>query len=157
MSCHSIGMGLNEVVRMVITLYDKGDISMDTTKKLLATCSQAVYWCDGHEYEALDYIRRCRCGKCLRLIPKGERLYSLYDTYEMFHIFRDERLGSDGLCEECFDALIPKYCQDGETLQTVKDMIIKNYEDEPARYMSQGEPPKSNNGFEWARSVDWFD
>ena len=75
MSCHDIGRGMNSVVRVVIGLYDNEEISSDAAIRIIRACARGVNWCDGNSYEAVDYIRRCRCGKCLRMIPKGEKLY----------------------------------------------------------------------------------
>ncbi len=49
MSCHSIGKGINAIVRRTITLYDRGEIAFEPTKKIIATCANAVNWCDGND------------------------------------------------------------------------------------------------------------
>ena len=59
MSCHDIGRGMNEVVKTTIELYDAKAIDINATKKIIASCAAAVNWCDGNEYEATAYIRRC--------------------------------------------------------------------------------------------------
>ena len=124
MSCHDIGRGMNEVVRLTISMFDKEEISKEAAIKIIATCRIAVNWCDGNSTEACDYIRNCRCGKCLKLIPKGEKLISLWDipdrqipgkigsglVFSRNRINEDDlRVATDKLCEECFDRLVPQY------------------------------------------------
>ena len=53
MSCHDIGRGLNEVVRMTISLYNSKRIGLKEAKSVIATCAEAVNWCDGNSYEKL--------------------------------------------------------------------------------------------------------
>lgn len=157
MSCHDIGRGLNEVVRMTITQYDKGEVSHEAAVKIIATCKVAVNWCDGNGYEAIDYISRCRCGKCLKMIPKGEKLFSLWDlpyAYRESDIMEKARMATDSLCEECFDKIMPEYCSDNDNTETLKEKIIKNNEDHPERYLSEGEHKNHNNGCEWVRETD---
>ena len=148
MSCHDIGRGMNEVVKTTITLYDKGEISKEAAKKLLATCGSAVWWCDGNPDEAIDYIRKCRCGKCLKMVPKEEKLYSTwefpYESYqERIRVQNELHLVSEGLCESCFDEVMAKYCDD---IKAVKRWYV---EKNPEGCSSEGEHPDHNNGCEW--------
>ena len=113
MSCHDIGRGMNEVVKTTIELYDAKAIDINATKKIIASCAAAVNWCDGNEYEATAYIRRCRCGKCLRMVPKGEKLYSVWNVSnnvpDCYNIDKKADIATDGLCSECFDEVISKH------------------------------------------------
>ncbi|MCR5728042.1 MAG: hypothetical protein K6G24_11315 [Lachnospiraceae bacterium] len=161
MSCHDIGRGMNEVVRMIITQYDRECISRETATKLIATCRAAVYWCDGNEGEAVDYIRRCRCGKCLRMIPKGEKLISLWSLGYSFiskpgdgDIVDTLRLASDGLCETCFDNIITMFYSEID-LDELKERIILDLK--PEEYLSEGEHQEKNNMLKWVRSTEWYD
>lgn len=71
-SCHDIGCGMNEVVKTTIELHDAKDIDINAAKKIIASCAIAINWCDGNEYEATAYIRRYRCGKCLKMITRDK-------------------------------------------------------------------------------------
>ena len=160
MSCHNIGAGLNEVVRMTISLFDKEQISRESAKKIIATCRVAVNWCDGNEGEATEYISNCRCGNCLKLVPKGEKLYSTWDLPRDFRMEKDIdegrlRIAYDGLCEECFDDVINPFCDEEYDTEKLKKYIEDNTDVDC--YTSEGEHPKSNNGYRWVRGTDWFD
>ena len=122
MSCHDIGRGLNTVTKKVIELYDLGCYSTETARDLIATARNGVHWCDGNEYEAVACIRRCRCGRCLKKMKPGEYLFSVWDVpysvpkseeiIDCEHIEDEKPLASDGLCEECFDIILGKHCND---------------------------------------------
>ena len=160
MSCHDIGRGLNEVVRMVISEYDRGGVSRYSAVKLIATCGMAVNWCDGNRGEALAYVSRCRCGNCLKLVPKGEKLFSLWDLpYEYMNrdIAEKARLATDSLCEDCFDKVMPEYCMGDDTAESLKSGIMSYHKDTPEEYLSEGSHPDHNNGFSWGRGTDWYD
>lgn len=160
MSCHDIGRGMNEVVRMTISLFDKGEISRESAVKIIATCGAAVNWCDGNEGEAIEYINRCRCGKCLRLVHGGEKLYSVldlpYNFKENRRIDPDRlRIVSYGLCEECFDPVLRPFCDGMYSVDDLKKYIEERYDIKD--FTSEGEPPAYNNGCKWVRGTDWFD
>ena len=160
MSCHDIGRGLNEVVRMVISEYDKGELNRDCAVKLIATCGEAVNWCDGNRGEALAFVSKCRCGNCLKLIPKGEKLFSLWDLpYEYINkdIPEKARLASDSLCEICFNEIMPEYCTGNDTADSLKSQIINYHKDNTEAYLSEGAHPDHNNGFMWVRDTEWYD
>ena len=149
MSCHNIGRGLNSVVRTTISLMDQGIISKDAAKTIVNSCFRGVNWCDGNPYEAVDYINRCMCGRCMKLVPEGEKLYSVYDVsskvpnrYDI-----DENLASDGLCEECFDTVLSEHCKD-ESAGERERRYIEEHE-EPDRYTSTGKYESKNNGSRW--------
>ena len=77
MSCHDIGRGLNSVVGVVITFYDEGKLDIETARTIIVACRKGVHWCDGNEDEAVMRLRKCRCGKCLKVVKKGEELLPL--------------------------------------------------------------------------------
>ena len=115
MSCHSIGAGMNAVVEEVIKMYDASEISKDATLKIIAKLRKGVHWCDGNEYEAVESIRECRCGRCLKVMEQGERLYSVWEVShevpDKYGILDNkwEVLASDGLCEDCFDIVLDRH------------------------------------------------
>lgn len=161
MSCHDIGRGMNEIVRLVVTQYDEGRININEAKPILATCAKAVYWCDGNEYEAVDYISGCRCGKCLNMVPKGEFIYPLYDLeqkYKPRDLMQKYRvIGGCGVCAECFDAIV----ESEEMIQETGPDLRKSIEDlnsyDRETFLSTGEHNDNNNGCRWVRDADWFD
>ncbi len=150
MSCHNVGRALNNVVREVMNLYDAGDISKDAAKRLALRCCRSVAWCDGSEGEAIDYISACVCGRCFKLIPKGEPIYSTWQVssavpnqYEIKDENGDE-LPTDGLCEECFDIVLDHHCGEKGAGKRERD-IQKKFED----CVSTGEYKDDNNGCRW--------
>lgn len=102
MSCHDIGRGMNEVVKMTIELYDAKAININAAKKIIVSCAVAGNWCDGNESEATAYIRRYRCGKCLKMIPRNEKLYSVWDVSndvpDRYNIEEKAGIATDSLC-----------------------------------------------------------
>ena len=155
MSCHDIGRGMNEVVKTTIELYDAKVIDINATKKLIASCAAAVNWCDGNEYEATAYIRRCRCGKCLRMVPKGEKLYSVWNVSnnvpDCYNIDKKAGIATDGLCAECFDEVISKHCSDPDAGKREMEYIESHYKD--GMYKGEGEYPDHNNGCNWPKRI----
>lgn len=155
MSNHDIGRGLNEITRLTISMFDSGEISRDAAKKIIATCGMAVYWDDGNPDEAVDCIRKCRCGNCLRLVPENEPLYSLWNIGYLDPLrnkLRPEKIGLalDGVCEDCLRKIVDKYSNGEYTLDDVKESIYS------CDNTSEGSPHTHNNGYKWARDVDWF-
>lgn len=142
MSCHSIGQGMNSVVNVIIDLYDKKKIEKKVAKILIASCRKGVHWCDGNEYEAVESIRRCRCGNCLEIVPKNEYLFSVWDVSNevptAYKILDDPRtmLASDGLCDKCFDEIINKYCEDTTAGAREREYILSH--EKERRYLSEG-------------------
>lgn len=151
MSCHNIGKGLNSVTRVVIEEYDSGNINLEGAKRILNECARAVNWCDGNVYEATDYIRRCRCGNCLKMVEKGEKLYSVWDVSKDVsnpdEITEHYTLASDGLCEECFDKILNEYCDNPDAAARERERI-ESYND-AKYYTSDGEHPYANNMMRW--------
>lgn len=162
MSCHDIGRGLNEVVRMTIAQFDKGEVTRNAAIKIIATCAVAVNWCDGNKYEALQYIINCRCGKCLKLVPKGK---PLYDLYALNHEFVKDNidwmsaahLAGYAVCDTCFDEVMQKLGFDSHKSSEAKRAIKKLYKKDPSNWRSEGIPPEDNNGYRWVRDIDWYD
>lgn len=152
MSCHDIGRGLNNVVRVTMRLMDEGKISKDAAKVIVHCCAKSVYWCDGNEYEATNYIRRCICGKCMRLVPKGEKLYSIWDIKDALNragaIARKFDLATDSLCETCFDSVLNEYYGDDAVGESERQFIEEHSENSD-RYLSTGEYQGDNNGYPW--------
>lgn len=160
MSCHDIGRGMNYVVRRTITLYDRNEIALEPAKKIIASCKNAVNWCDGNGYEAIDFILNCRCGKCLKLVPKGEKLYSIFDLpykFEDTHPNLDEELelASYGLCEECFDRYMPNFCDEEWNVESLKKSIENDKHSN--NFLSEGEHQMSNNGCSWLKDRYWYE
>ena len=155
MSCHDIGRGMNEVVKTTIELYDAKAIDINAAKKIIASCAVAVNWCDGSESEATAYIRRCRCGKCLKMIPKNEKLYSVWDVSntvpDRYNIEEKAGMAADGLCAECFDEVISKHCDDPDAGKREMEYIESHFEE--GMYKSEGKYPDHNNGYNWPKRV----
>lgn len=134
MSCHNIGAGMNAVVEKVVWLMDENKINVEAAREIISKCRTSVWWCDGNEYEAIESIRKCRCGWCLKQIEKGKPLYSLWNVrdYDMF-LYDDVldskdgiTLASDGVCEECIDYFVEKNCKEGSTSTQVIQDIMKH-------------------------------
>ena len=151
MSCHDIGRGMNSVVKVTIELYDAGKINRESTIKVIRACANGVNWCDGNRDEATDYIRRCRCGRCLKMVPEGEKLYSVWDVSHdvprRYDIDDDFGLASDGLCEECFDLVLNQHCGDQSAGERERKYIEE--QNDPRQYLSTGQHEDSNNGCRW--------
>lgn len=133
MSCHDIGRGMNSVVKKVIFLLDNNKISTESAREIIAACRIGVNWCDGNEDEAVECIRKSRCGWCLRKIERGNNLFSLWNLGLGESLFMDDdllkcgdgtMLASDGLCEECFDYVVSSKCKEGISPAQIKEKII---------------------------------
>lgn len=149
MSCHDIGREMNSVVRTTVSLMDQGKISKDAAKTIISSCAQSVNWCDGNSYEATDYIRRCMCGYCMKLIPAGEKLYSVYDvSYDVPDQYDiEDHLATDSLCENCFDLVLNAHCKDPET--GIRERKYIEEHQKPENYISTGKYANHNNGCRW--------
>ena len=121
MSCHNIGRGMNYVVKNVIKMYDTGELTLEAARKIIAAARRGVNWCDGNEYEAVEIIRRCRCGRCLKKMEAGAPLYSVWDVpvdspgYSRILDTEPEILASEGLCSSCFRSVYKELHADHET------------------------------------------
>lgn len=143
MGCQNIGRGLNNVVRAVISLYDSRKIGLVAARVIIATCRDSVNWCDGDEYDAVDCIGDCRCGRCLRLVPKGELLLNVWCVPDDFKSDRDafykNAYATYRFCETCFPEVVAT-CYEGVEPDTVlewRDYIMKNCSE--SDYLSTGE------------------
>lgn len=149
MSCHDIGRGMNNVVRTTIKLLDEGKISKEAAKAIVGCCAKSVYWCDGNEYEATAYIRKCMCGRCMKLVPKGEKLYSVYGVSNSVpnRYSLSDKLAANGLCEECFNIVLNEHCHDETAGARERKYIEDNCDAKD--YTSTGEYEDHNNGYRW--------
>ena len=149
MSCHDIGRGMNSVVRTTVMLMENGKVSKEAARTIIGCCRNSVYWCDGNEYEAIEYIRNCMCGRCMSLIQKGKKLYSVYDVSSDVPNSDDlmDNIASDRLCEECFDIVINEHCKDDTAGERERRYIEATYA--PKDYISTGEYEAFNNGCRW--------
>ena len=133
MSCHSIGRGMNSVVNKVLEMYDAEELTGDATKKIIAKARKGVRWCDGNQWEAVASMRRSRCGRCLKEMPSGTPLYSVWKISVQRNIldqFPDEILASDGLCLECFDIVVNRALDDDEAGARERKYIEEQFEPE---------------------------
>ena len=143
MSCHDIGRGMNSVVKVVIDLFDEGKMEVSTAREIIVACRNGVNWCDGNEDEAIVCIRRCRCGKCLKKVPKGAYLFSVWDvSNDVPNRYRildggETKIASDGLCESCFDEVINTHCKDESAGKREREYIIADCRED--EYLSEGE------------------
>lgn len=142
MSCHNIGRGMNSVVNVVIKLYDKGKISREAARVIIAQCQDGVGWCDGNGYEAIECIADCRCGRCLRLVPEGELLLNIWEVPPDFRlnrkVFDKNAYATNRFCESCFAAVVTA-CYDDVDQDTIlewRDYIMKKYS--KSNYLSTG-------------------
>ncbi len=149
MSCHDIGRGMNSVVRTTVTLMDEGKISKEAAKTIISCCAKSVNWCDGNEGEAIDYISKCMCGRCMKIVPEGGKLYSVYDVSRDFpdYYHLDDYLATNGLCEECFDIYLEERSGDKTAGEKQRKYIEEHCR--PEDYTSTGEYEDNNNGYPW--------
>lgn len=142
MSCHNIGKGMNSVVKVVVELLDDKIIEVEPARRIIAACRKGVNWCDGNEYEAIDCISRVRCGKCMKVIPKGKFLFSVWDVSnkvpDRYKILDNGSiaLASDALCESCFDEVINQHCGDETAAEKEREYIMSTQSKE--HYLSDG-------------------
>ena len=45
MGCHSIGLGMNSVVKEAIEMFENEEIGLNACKKIIMACKNGVYWC----------------------------------------------------------------------------------------------------------------
>ena len=143
MSCHDIGRGMNSVVRKIMTLLDSEQISKEAARTLILACIKGVHWCDGNEGEAIGYIHKYLCGNCLKKVPEGGKMYSIFECFPFPQNFEAaEDLGKElvslVLCEECFDDFLEKHNMSQD---------VKN--DPDVECLSRGRYNPANNGIPW--------
>lgn len=140
MSCHNIGEGMNSVVKTIMVLVDKKEISIKSARILVKACMEGVFYCDGNKYEATEYISNCCCGKCLKRLPKGAKLYDLYNgvrDLEVIHrIYKNEFFFTERLCTSCFDKIVNKYYGRDDAGKEAREYIENKYDEED--YTSSG-------------------
>ncbi len=133
LSNHVIGYGLNSVAKVVIELFDSGEISEKVAKRLLIACREGVHWGDGNEYEAIECLREYYCGKCLKKMKPGDELYSIWDVspgtnkkYNMYDVDSNDII-SDRLCSSCFDEILTQKSGDENLGYKERKYIKKEY------------------------------
>lgn len=115
MSCHSIGHGVNTIVECILELYDKKELSFKVAKELIIKSRNAINWCDGNYYEALECMESeigIRCGCCLEE-KKEEDVLNVYDLpkdlLEEYRFLEKEGYGdkivSCFVCKKCADKM----------------------------------------------------
>lgn len=143
MSCYDIGRGMNSIVKEIVTLLDKEEISKESAKTLIKACIRGVHWCDGNSYEAVDYIIDCMCGRCLKKVAEGEKLYELPCPYD--DLGNKIGLLYNRLCSECFDDVVANNIKLNKAVSEAGNEINK----EETAFRSSGKYAKSNNGCKW--------
>ena len=104
MSCHAIGEAMGFVAGEILREFDHGVIYTSAAIRLLAATKRGVNFCDGNEGEwEADFVR-CRCGKCLKAIPKGEKMYRPYN--------RPDDMLFSSVCQNCYSKLPDNYKSD---------------------------------------------
>lgn len=97
MSCHRIGLGMNSVVEKSIEMFENEEIGLNACKKIIVTCRNGIYWCDGNEDEAIACIIDCYCGNCLRKLHQEHRIRVDRNRYDVVTHY---------LCEDCYQHLV---------------------------------------------------
>lgn len=130
MSCHDIGHALNSVVEEIIDLNFEGEIDNESTKRLIHTAKEAVNYCDGNEYEAIECLEDYKiCSACLE---QYDCLYDLsneidYDSEIYEEIEKNTYYISTIMCEECIEKLLLEKLQEKEAkeiLEKLKDSQV---------------------------------
>ena len=121
MSCHSIGHGINTIMKVAVELFEEDKLSVEAIRRIGAQAMRAVNYCDGNSYEAVEVLEGYRCGRCLKKAENKDELYSLYlidyhlwnDGYDPLEV-EGEPLASYELCADCFDTIMEKCYHDPE-------------------------------------------
>lgn len=133
MSCHNIGRGINSITTQIIEEYDAGNLGIEISKKLIRVSINGVNYCDGNEAEAVTDMRDCRCGKCLKKMKKGERIFSAYTTLDWDLITEDiqEQIAFPSFCLDCLKETFPNDWE--KELEVIGDsqwcFVTKEWED----------------------------
>lgn len=138
MSCHDIGRGLDSVTRVVIEMYDTGEITIKTALKLFTALRNGVYWCDGNEHEAVLSIFNCRCGNCLKKMKPGEKFFDIDDSPsgviensdDILRNYKEDYAGWR-FCTECFDKIISTVSNGNYSGEDARKYIEQIHEDRP--------------------------
>ena len=131
MSNHSVGHSINDYLAgEIVELYDNKKLDYETMLKLFNSIRSVINCEDGNYEEAIEGIRRCRCGRCMKKMKTGEPLYSLYSARfccspkmkdELWEL--EENFISDNLCTECFDEFVCDYEKNPNAGETYRKYI----------------------------------
>lgn len=114
MSNHEIGHAMDMVIKNILDLYDKGELSSSTAKKLIKKSLDVVYGYDGNSYEALESMTYTHCSKCLKKYGKNEVFVMEEDANECirdkdkvdwewwYKGTKEADCIGDSLCVDCF-------------------------------------------------------
>lgn len=130
MSCHEIGPAMNSVIDVVFELYDKKELSQDTSVTLIRALRKGVHYCDGNEYEAIESVSKCRCGKCLRALKPGEdRIYDFNDlsSNDYYNLKRQTDIAYLNMCVKCTDAILNEYFHDEDAGRKYREKFDANH------------------------------
>lgn len=141
MSCHNIGRGMDSVTQVVIEMYDKKELSKKTALKLFSALKAGVYWCDGNEYEAVESIMNCRCGKCLKKMKPSEKFYNVYDCsifitgnpWKILNKYNEDYAGWR-FCIDCFDEIINTVSQGKKSGEEARKYIEEYHKNRTENY-----------------------
>ena len=136
MSCHDIGRGMDSVTKVVIAMFDNEELTRDAALKLFTALKNGVHWCDGNENEAVASIIHCRCGKCLKEMKSGEKLFNIYDCSPLVGgnpwDILDNYNGDYGgwyFCKNCFDEIIKEVTDGKISGEAARNFIEESNED----------------------------
>lgn len=107
MSCHDIGHGLNSVVEVVLEEFDNKNINHETAHKIIRQARNAVNYCDGNSYEAIEcFEQQGRCTYCFRKVNNLLNVYKLPYTMsdisdKLITASYGEKLLGGYICEDC--------------------------------------------------------
>lgn len=128
MSCHNIGEGLDTVTEKIYNLYENEKISIDAARDLLRVTQKAVHYCDGNEYEAVEFLTYNNiCSSCLKQFDK---IFDLYDGLEYgesskLSEIEDCRYVNTYMCKDCCAEMIKLLNKDEKENQEILNKIIK--------------------------------
>lgn len=111
MSCHDIGHGLNSVVEVVLSEFDKGKLSHEIAHKIIKQARNAVNYCDGNNYEAIIcFEEQGRCTCCFKRVNNILNVYKLPYTMadvseKLISASYGEKLLGSYICEDCISQI----------------------------------------------------
>ena len=133
MSNHMIGYSMAPLIRYVMELREKKEISDNAAASLIKEMISTVGENDGNEYEATEEVNTSFCGNCGIHVPRGKPLFDLYDFLDEIDSYNERLIESytrygTFLCEDCFRKFIAKANKDfdieSEIKRQVEDGII---------------------------------
>lgn len=131
MSCHNIGKALNSVEICAIELYEAGKIEREVLREILATCRDAVGYCDGNYDDVTEFLDAHYCGACLSKRVAGEPLYTIWNTrlgWRSIQKYCDQQPVSVvgmSMCELCFNQMLSDLGLSETELERIKDNAIR--------------------------------